>query len=118
MKRLVAAAAFAAFATSAASIAGAADLNICVEGAYPPFSEINSEGNVVGFDIDIANALCDMIWWPAGPLSPKFLCANGERCGWLTQALEPARFDLRRLWGLVSSSPESGTVGSWLGAAP
>jgi polar amino acid transport system substrate-binding protein/arginine/ornithine transport system substrate-binding protein len=57
MKRLVAAAAFAAFATSAV----AADLNICVEGAYPPFSEINSAGEVVGFDIDIANALCDKI---------------------------------------------------------
>ncbi|HSF93404.1 MAG TPA: lysine/arginine/ornithine ABC transporter substrate-binding protein [Thermohalobaculum sp.] len=54
MKRLVAAAAFAAFATSAA----AADLNICVEGAYPPFSEINASGEVIGFDIDIANALC------------------------------------------------------------
>jgi lysine-arginine-ornithine-binding protein len=58
MKRLVAAAAFAAFATTAAPIAGAADLNICVEGAYPPFSEMNVEGKVVGFDIDIANALC------------------------------------------------------------
>ena len=54
MKRLITAAAFAAFATSAV----AADLNICVEGAYPPFSEMNAEGKVVGFDIDIANALC------------------------------------------------------------
>jgi lysine-arginine-ornithine-binding protein len=54
MKRLIAAAAFAAFATSAT----AADLNICVEGAYPPFSEINTAGEIVGFDIDIANALC------------------------------------------------------------
>ena len=57
MKRLIAAAAFAAFATSAV----AADLNICVEGAYPPFSEMNAEGKVVGFDIDIANALCNEI---------------------------------------------------------
>ena len=57
MKRLAAAAAFAAFATSAV----AADLNICVEGAYPPFSEMNSAGEIVGFDIDIANALCDKI---------------------------------------------------------
>ena len=54
MKRLITAAAFAAFATSAV----AADLNICVEGAYPPFSEINTNGEIVGFDIDIANALC------------------------------------------------------------
>ncbi len=42
-----------------AAAANAADLNICVEGAYPPFSETNAEGEVVGFDIDIANALCD-----------------------------------------------------------
>ena len=54
MKRLLAAAAFAAFATSAV----AADLNICVEGAYPPFSEMNADGKVIGFDIDIANAVC------------------------------------------------------------
>lgn len=33
-------------------------LNICVEGAYPPFSETTPDGTVVGFDIDIANALC------------------------------------------------------------
>ena len=57
MKRLVAAAAFAALATSAV----AADLNICVEGAYPPFSEMNADGDVVGFDIDIANALCNQM---------------------------------------------------------
>ncbi len=34
-------------------------LNICVEGAYPPFSETAADGSVVGFDIDIAHALCD-----------------------------------------------------------
>lgn len=33
-------------------------LNICVEGAYPPFSEMAPDGTVVGFDIDIAKALC------------------------------------------------------------
>jgi arginine/ornithine transport system substrate-binding protein len=34
-------------------------LNICVEGAYPPFSETAPDGSIIGFDIDIANALCD-----------------------------------------------------------
>jgi arginine/ornithine transport system substrate-binding protein len=29
-----------------------------VEGAYPPFSSIAPDGKLVGFDIDIANALC------------------------------------------------------------
>ena len=46
-----------AAATLAASPALA--LNICVEGAYPPFSEITPDGSIVGFDIDIANALCE-----------------------------------------------------------
>jgi len=54
MKRLVLAAALAGFATTAT----AADLKICVEGAYPPFSETTASGDIVGFDIDIANALC------------------------------------------------------------
>ena len=34
-------------------------LNICIEGAYPPFSELADDGTLVGFDVDIANALCD-----------------------------------------------------------
>ena len=36
-------------------------LGICVEGAYPPFSEVKDDGSIVGFDIDIANALCGEI---------------------------------------------------------
>ena len=73
MKRLLAAAAFAAFATSAApttDAADAADLNICVEGAYPPFSEMNSAGEIVGFDIDIANALCGIFFLESAALAP------------------------------------------------
>lgn len=49
--------AFIALATLSTA-ATAADIRICVEGAYPPFSEVNTAGEVVGFDIDIANALC------------------------------------------------------------
>lgn len=42
------------------SLANAQDaLRIGVEGAYPPFSETNSSGEVIGFDIDMANALCE-----------------------------------------------------------
>jgi arginine/ornithine transport system substrate-binding protein len=46
--------------TAVALCAGASAqaLGICVEGAYPPFSETSPDGEIVGFDIDIANALC------------------------------------------------------------
>lgn len=50
---------FAMAALLGAAPAAAADLRICVEGAYPPFSQTDDKGEIVGFDIDIANALCD-----------------------------------------------------------
>jgi len=52
---------FAAAATVIMSLpAMAADkLRIGTEGAYPPFNLIDSSGEVVGFDIDIAHALCE-----------------------------------------------------------
>lgn len=33
-------------------------LVVATDGAYPPFSEVNSDGQMIGFDIDITRALC------------------------------------------------------------
>ena len=43
---------------SFAQAQGNTKLRIGVEGAYPPFSEIGTDGKLKGFDIDIAMALC------------------------------------------------------------
>lgn len=53
----------AALVTMAAFTAGAAyaqgmQIRIATEGAYPPFNEKDAAGNLVGFDVDIAKALC------------------------------------------------------------
>ena len=48
--------------TASANIVRAADwdeIRIGVEGAYPPFSSVTQSGQLEGFDIDIAIALCD-----------------------------------------------------------
>ncbi len=57
MKKFILATATAGALIASGGVAFAQNINICVEGAYPPFSSTEASGEVVGFDIDIANAL-------------------------------------------------------------
>lgn len=45
-------------ALSATTVAQAETLRIGTEGAWPPFNSVNAQGELVGFDVDIAKALC------------------------------------------------------------
>ena len=59
MKKLISAVIGLAFIGLAATGAQAGmKVKIGTEGAYPPFNSLDSNGKLVGFDIDIANALC------------------------------------------------------------
>jgi polar amino acid transport system substrate-binding protein len=60
LRRIALAVSAAAFALSI-GVANAEDkvLKIGTEGAYPPFNNLTSDGKLVGFDVDIAQALCD-----------------------------------------------------------
>lgn len=59
-KRFALAVSAAAFALSVGA-AGAQEmtLKIGTEGAYPPFNNLTADGKLEGFDVDIANALCE-----------------------------------------------------------
>lgn len=54
MNKLILSAAIAALSVTAA----AETLRVATDGTYPPFSELGPDGEMTGFDIDIAKALC------------------------------------------------------------
>jgi polar amino acid transport system substrate-binding protein len=59
-KRLTLAASAAVVALfSTAAMAEGEKIVIGTEGAYPPFNNLEADGTLTGFDIDIAKALCD-----------------------------------------------------------
>ncbi|MGO1119385.1 ABC transporter substrate-binding protein [Rhodovibrionaceae bacterium A322] len=59
MKRILAVAVAAAISlTASVAAADMKKVRVGTEGAYPPFNSIDANGKLIGFDIDIANALC------------------------------------------------------------
>lgn len=48
-------------ADGAAQAASGDTIRIATEGAYPPFNYTNNDGSLGGFDVDVANAICDQM---------------------------------------------------------
>lgn len=81
MKKLLIASVI-AFATFSAQ---AKDLTFAMEPSYPPFETTNEKGEIIGFDVDIANAICKEI---QANCSFKSLSFDG-----LVQAVKQKRID-------------------------
>ncbi|VDZ84008.1 Putative ABC transporter arginine-binding protein 2 precursor [Kluyvera intermedia] len=58
MKKLVIAALLASFSLTAGA---AQTIRFATEASYPPFESIDANNQIVGFDVDLANALCKEI---------------------------------------------------------
>ncbi|WP_315568939.1 transporter substrate-binding domain-containing protein [Haemophilus parahaemolyticus] len=81
MKKLLIASVI-AFATFSAQ---AKDLTFAMEPSYPPFETTNEKGEIIGFDVDITNAICKEI---QANCSFKSLSFDG-----LVQAVKQKRID-------------------------
>ena len=70
---------------SASVAASAQELTFAMEPSYPPFETTNEKGEIIGFDVDIANAICKEI-----QATCKF---KGEAFDALIPNLKAKRFD-------------------------
>jgi lysine-arginine-ornithine-binding protein len=88
MRLLKLAAVAAVLATVLAGAAGADELRtvkIGTEGAYPPFNSIDPSGKLIGFDIEIAQAICD-----AAKFNCEFVVQDWDG---IIPALQAKKFD-------------------------
>ena len=71
--------------SAAGTVWSAESLRIANEGAYPPFNSITADGELVGFDVDIAKALCEKMG-----VEPEFVVQdwNGIITGLLAKKYE------------------------------
>ncbi len=71
--------------SAASTVCSAESLRIANEGAYPPFNSITADGELMGFDVDIAKALCEKMG-----VEPEFVVQdwNGIITGLLAKKYE------------------------------
>ncbi|MBF0751858.1 MULTISPECIES: lysine/arginine/ornithine ABC transporter substrate-binding protein [unclassified Pasteurella] len=67
------------------AMVNAQDITFAMEPSYPPFEFMNEKGEIIGFDVDVANAICNEI---------KATCKfKGEAFDALIPSLKAKRFD-------------------------
>lgn len=84
--KLLSAAALLSLAMGGMTHAAEGELVIGTEGAYPPFSMADANGNVTGFDADVGNAVCEKL-----ELKCRFVVQAFDG---LIPALNAKRFDV------------------------
>lgn len=95
MKKIILAA-FAALCSLQAFAADEPTLRVGIEGAYPPFSEVDASGNLKGFDVDFSYALCKEV-----KMKCKLVQNNWDG---MIPALKAHRFDV--IISSMSATPE------------
>lgn len=61
MKKLLLTVVVAGLMTTGAQAKPWKEVRVAIEGAYPPFSSVDDKGQLLGFDVDMTNALCEQM---------------------------------------------------------